>query len=309
VEVLVLATRFHGREGCDLLEEEGGPILQRRATPLAQAAGIFREEVPEGATHRVTEVSPLLYGLGLVEAIPEETILANADPDDEDGDGISGRASRTEDGRLGRLTRKAEVATIRELVEGAFAAELGLTSPNQMEEETLNGVPLPPETDPVPEPEIQDEVIARVTDFIRFLAPPAPEDPETDALRDSILQGERLFHQAGCGSCHVPALRTGPSEIEALDRKTIYLYSDMLLHDLGPGYETVCALDASPSEFRTARLQGTRYRQAFSRGLVAPQRLEQAILNHGGEAATAREAFDALNTEGRRLLIRFLLSL
>lgn len=309
VEVLTLATGFHGSEGCDLLEDEGGPILQRQSTPLAQAAGIFREEVPAGATHWVQEVSPLLYGLGLVEAIPEESILANADPEDMDGDGISGRASRTEDGRLGRLTRKAEVATIRELVEAAFATELGLTSPNQMEEQTLNGVPMPPETDPVPEPEIQDEVVARVTDFIRFLAPPAPEEPATEAVRDSILQGRVLFHDSGCASCHVPALRTGPSEITALDAKTIYLYSDMLLHDLGPGYQTVCALDASPSEFRTARLQGIRYRQVFSRGLVAPQRLEQAILNHGGEATAAREAFAALNTGGQRLLVRFLLSL
>lgn len=309
VEILPLATRFHGAEGCDLLEEEGGPILQRRSTPLAQALGIFREEVPAGATHRVEEVSPLLYGLGLVVNIPEAAILANADPEDADGDGISGRASRTPDGRLGRLTRKAEVATILELVEGAFVTELGLTSPNQMEEQLLNGRPLPPEADPVPEPELNQEIVTRVADFIRFLAPPAPEQPENDVVRDSIQAGEALFHQSGCASCHVPAFETGPNEIAALDGKTIFLYSDMLLHDLGPGYETICAADASPSEFRTARLQGTRYRQAFSRGLVAPPRLEEAILSHGGEALEAREAFAALNTEGRRLIVRFLLSL
>lgn len=309
VEELILATRFHGVEGCDPLISEGGPVLQLRATPLAQAEGIFREAAPPNATHRVREVSPLLYGLGLVTAIPEPAILANADPDDADRDGVSGRPSWNEDVRLGRLTRKAEVATIRELVAAAFVTELGLTTPTQMEEVTLNGVPVPPETDPVAEPEIEADVVDRVADFIRFLAPPAPEVPANEAVRDSILEGERLFLESGCASCHIPAFETGPSQESALHRKTIRLYSDMLLHDLGPGYETICAGDASPSEFRTARLQGLRYRQTFSRGLAADPSLERTILSHGGEATGARDAFASLNPEGRRLLIRFLLSL
>ncbi len=306
VESLTLMTSFDPVEGCDPLVEEGGPVRQEHATPLAQAAGIFREEVPRAATERVTELSPLLFGLGLMEAIPQELIESRADPDDVDGDGISGRVQRTHDGRLGRLTRKAEVASILELVEGAFATELGLTSLNHPLEQTLNGLPLPPETDPVPDPELDTEIISAVADFVRFLAPPAPETPINAATRDSISEGALLFHNVGCATCHVPALKTGPNEISALSEKTVYLYSDLLLHDLGPDHRTVCAGDATPTEFRTARLMGLRIKAPY-RGV--PKAFSGPILAHGGEAERAREAFESLNVEGRSLIIRFLMSL
>ena len=150
----MMATHFDSLTGCDLLVGEGGPVRQERATPLAQALGILREEVPRSATERFREVPPLLYGIGLVEAIPEESIVSLADPEDADGDGISGRVHRLPDGRLGRLTRKAEVATILEFVQKAMISDLGLTTSAHPTEETLNGTPLPPEADPVPDPEI-----------------------------------------------------------------------------------------------------------------------------------------------------------
>lgn len=306
VEPLTLMTRYDPVEGCDPLVAEGGSVRQERSTPLAQAAGIFREEVPRAATHRTTELSPLLFGLGLMEAIPEELIESRADPDDLDGDGISGRVQRTNDGRLGRLTRKAEVASILELVEAAFATELGLTSLNQPEEQTLNGVPVPPETDPVPDPEIDEETLSLVVDFLRFLVPPAPETPMNAATRDSISEGARLFHDVGCSSCHVPSLKTGPNEIPALSEKTIFLYSDLLIHDMGPDHQTVCGGDASPTEFRTARLMGLRIRAPYQ---GTPRTVSGPILAHGGEAQRAKEAFEGLSEEERRLIIRFLMSL
>jgi CxxC motif-containing protein (DUF1111 family) len=250
----------------------------------------------------------LLFGLGLVEAIPEEAIQRRADPDDSDGDGISGRVHRLPDGRLGRLTRKADVATILEFVQRAMISDLGLTTPGHPREETLNGSPLPPEADPVPDPEIDGEIPAALADFIRFLAPPAPEEPANAATRDTIRSGSRLFHEVGCASCHVPTLQTGPNEVSALSEKTVPLYSDLLLHDLGPDYRGVCAGDASPTEFRTARLMGLRHREPYALRSMFPG-LEQTILAHRGEAEEARDAFERLSPEESSLLLRFLRSL
>ena len=100
----------------------------------------------------------------------------------------------------------------------------------------------------------------------------------------------------GCASCHVPTLKTGPNEISALSRKTVHLYSDLLLHDLGPEYRGVCAGDASPTEFRTGRLTGYRFREPYS-------------LEAGGEALGARMGYEDLSPRERSLLLRFLRSL
>jgi CxxC motif-containing protein (DUF1111 family) len=170
-----------------------------------------------------------------VEAIPEQTLENLADPDDLDGDGISGRLGRTADGRLGRFGRKASVATIRELVEVVLITELGLTNPAYPNEETKGGVPLPAGVDPAPDPEVDSAAVSAWTDFVRFLAPPARLVPSSPAEQDSIWRGERVFHEIGCPSCHVPALRTGPSAIPALDRKLVPLYSDLLLHGAARG--------------------------------------------------------------------------
>ena len=308
VETRLRMTHFDPVAGCDPLTEEGGPVRQERSTPLARALGILREEVAPSATERVREVPPLLYGLGLIEAIPEEAIENLADPLDADEDGISGRVNRLPDGRMGRLTRKAEVATILEFAEKAFISDLGLTSARFPAEETLNGVPLPQESDPVPDPELDPEILSAVADFVRFLAPPAPEDPASAATRDTLATGSRLFGELGCASCHVPTLRTGEHEVAALSGKTVPLYSDLLLHDLGPDYRGVCAGEVSPTEFRTGRLMGLRLREPYSLGSVAPG-LEETILAHGGEARKARDAFERLDPERRGLILRFLRSL
>jgi CxxC motif-containing protein (DUF1111 family) len=256
----------------------------------------------------VREVPPLLYGLGLVEAIPEEVIEGLADPLDADGDGISGRVHRLPDGRMGRLTRKAEVATILEFTEKAFISDVGLTSARFPAEETLNGVPLPPESDPVADPELDPEVVDAIAAFVRFLAPPAPEEPGNAATRDTLTAGSRLFQEIGCASCHVPTLRTGKHAVAALSGKIVPLYSDLLLHDMGPDYRGVCAGDASPTEFRTGRLMGLRHREPYSIGSLVPD-LEGMILAHGGEAKKARDAFERLNPEEQGLILRFLRSL
>jgi CxxC motif-containing protein (DUF1111 family) len=251
---------------------------------------------------------PVLFGMGLVEAIPAELIEARADPDDEDGDGISGRVHRTRDGRVGRFTAKADVPTLRGFVEKALSSDLSLTSSGHPEEQTLNGSVLPPETDPAPDPEVDPEIVDAIADFVRFLAPPPPESPANDAVRDTLAGGERLFRQAGCPSCHLPTLETGASPVAALARREIPLYSDLLLHDLGPENRGVCVGDARPTEARTAILMGIRIRAPYATGSPSTE-LERKILAHGGEGAEARDHFSRMDRVERSLLLRFLRSL
>src|SRR5947207_336195 len=171
-EVEVHATRFVAPNSCDPLFHEGGPVIQQDATPLLKAKGIEKEQIPPSATAHARRSTPPVFGFGLVDAIPETTLLAHEDPNDANGDGIGGRANRTIDGRVGRFGRKAAVATLFDFNAGAFPQEMGLTTPLSPVEETLNGVPVPPDTDPAPDPEIPLEDIDRVTAFLRFLAPP-----------------------------------------------------------------------------------------------------------------------------------------
>jgi len=305
-EVAVKATRFTSPDACDLLVNEGGDNIQQRATAALLAHGISGEARPSSATELSVVTAPALFGLGLVELIPAAEIASRADPADADGDGISGRAARLPDGRLGRFGRKADSATLDDFVDTALRFELGLTTYRNPQEETVNGAPLPPDADPAPDPEIDRLTLDLLADYVRFLAPPVRAVQES--ARDTVSQGETLFHDLGCTVCHTPSMRTGVSEVAAFDRKTIHLYSDMLLHDMGPGLTGVCGLVASPTEYRTARLMGLRFRTQYlhdgSAGL-----LDEAITRHGGEAEQAREAYSRLNELGKRVLQRFLRSL
>src|SRR5215471_8832006 len=152
-EIEVHATRFGGPHMCDELFAEGGPVIQQHATPLLQALGIEKEQVPPDATGVGHRASPPLFGLGLVDAIPDSTILRNAELQCASGGAIHGHANRTIDGRLGRFGRKAATATLADFVAGAYPQEMGITTPLSPVEETINGRPIPPGTDPAPDPE------------------------------------------------------------------------------------------------------------------------------------------------------------
>ncbi len=307
-EEVVKATRFEGPGACDALSREGGENIRKQATPLLRAHGVERETMPPSATERGEFTTPPLFGLGVVEAIPDESILAKEDPEDSDADGISGRAGRTADGRLARFGRKAEVATLLEFIDSALRFEMGLTTPLKTAEETINGTPVPPETDPAPDPEADQRTLALLTTFVRFLTPPAPAVPRSAAHRDSLATGQRLFDVLGCTGCHTPSMRTAPSEIPALDRKTVNLYSDLLLHDMGPALADVCGVSATPAEIRTELLMGLRHRPFFLHDGRAFD-LKEAILEHGGEAQGARDAFSRLGWLAQEYVVMFLLSL
>jgi CxxC motif-containing protein (DUF1111 family) len=294
----------------------GGPQLQDRAIPGAEP-----ERLPAGA-----EVSrrlpPPVFGAGLIEAIPADSILALADPADADGDGISGRANLVtapdfvpahEPGggagaRLGRFGRKAQVSSLLQQVVDAYHQDIGITTDFRAEE---NVNPLASRAteaaDRVADPELAASAVRAVVAYLRLLAPPSP-GAETPARS----RGREVFGAIGCASCHVPAFRTGPNPSRALSERDVVLYSDLLLHDMGDGladYRSDGSADGR--EWRTAPLWGLRVMRDFLRGEAfllhdgRARSVEAAILLHGGEAQAARDAFAALPPGDRSALLDF----
>src|SRR5262245_11120367 len=290
-----------GAEGeCDSLLDLGGPVIQQRATLALEALGIPSEPVPDEATSRAQRTTPDVFGFGLLDAVPDSTIWALADPDDRDGDGISGRVHVLPGGHVGRFGRKASGASLAAFNEGAFRIEMGLTSSGEPVENSIAGKPLPGGVDPAPEPELTEEQTARVNDYVRFLAPPAQAHMDFNARK-----GRRVFERIGCAACHVPSLRTGEHEVRALSRKEVFAYTDLLLHDMGPDLADICMADASPSEFRTEPLMGLRHMRRFLHDGRADN-VPDAILAHGGEAERSRTAFADLGERERQQILAFL---
>lgn len=305
-----------GSETDDFLRGLGGPQIQDKAIPGAEP-----ETVPAG--HAVsTRLPPPVFGVGLIEAIPESAILANVDSLDANGDGISGRpnfvyaagyvpASEPGGGsgrRLGRFGRKAQTAVLLQQVVEAYLQDIGITSPYLPVENRNPRSSVPVEAaDRVADPEISESVVQAVTHYLRALAPPLPGE---DTPRRT--EGRQLFAQAQCATCHIPSFTSGPSGIPALSGKTVTLYSDLLLHDMGDELaDQRPDGQASGREWRTAPLWGLRLMRSFLNGEALllhdgrARTVEQAILLHGGEAAAARAAYQALTPAQKAALLDF----
>ena len=307
-EPVTRVSRFDPALGCSVLPESGGGLLQQVVTPRARELGVGPEGIPAQATATSDIRAPALYGLGLVEAIAQADLLAAADPDDADGDGISGRPNFDAGGQVGRFGRKARHATLRSFVEEALVAEMGLTTPGGPREELPGGRPLPDGADLAADPETGEAEIRLLVDYVRHLAPPRRLLPEDPAARADVAEGERVFAALGCAACHVPWFDTPASGPPALRAKRFRLYSDLLLHDMGPELADICAPGTTPAEWKTARLVGLGHRFEFLHDGRA-QTIAEAVMLHGGEAAAARDAFRALDAAARRQLLRFLQSL
>ena len=302
-EVEMHATAFRSSGNCDALTNLGGPVFQQQATPALKAAlGIDSEPIPPGVQIAV-RTSPDVFGFGLLDAVSDATILSYADPDDRDGDGISGRPNRTSDGRIGRFGRKASVPTLSEFIAGAFVIEQGITNPGKPSEETIGGRPIPPGVDPVPEPELTKKDLDRTIAFVTFLAPPEPKKFTKAASR-----GREVFSSIGCNRCHVPVLKTDDRSGNGLGHREVAAYTDLLLHDMGPDLADICLGLATPSEFRTEPLMGLRFMKKFLHDGRA-KTVEEAIKLHGGEGSGSRERFERLNEKDRAALLEFLNSL
>jgi CxxC motif-containing protein (DUF1111 family) len=285
----------------------GGAVIQHHTTAALQSVytGYVSEAIPlEAGTHVAHRTTPALFGFGLLEAIPASTILALADPTDANGDGVRGRPSMV-NGQLARFGRKATDATLLGFNAGAFQNEMGVTSTVAPAEQALFGVPFPYDAkiDPIAGAEISDEDLGLATDFVRFLRPPSQLRGGPDAN-----DGRELFASTGCATCHVPSLRTGPSPIKALSGVNVAAFTDLLLHDMGPGLADICRGGASPSEFRTEPLMGLRFRTHFLHDARSTT-LDDAILQHGGEASRARDGFAGLKSAQHAALIAYLKTL
>jgi CxxC motif-containing protein (DUF1111 family) len=305
--IAVTWSEVHGEYG------DGTPFALRRPEVVVSEAafGSLDARVATGV-----RLGPPLIGLGLLEAIPVADIIALTDPDDQDGDGISGVAAVVDSpslgpDSLGRFGWKANVASVADQTAIAYLLDLGITSPL-----------LPTENCPAIQsgcaglpsggaPEISEERFAAVVAYAQTLAVPG----RPSAGDATVQQGGALFDDIGCSSCHVAQWTTGAHPIEALSGQVIIPYTDLLLHDMGPELSDGRADGvAGPTEWRTAPLWGLGLTRTVNprAGFLHDGRarsIEEAVLWHGGEALVSRDAFVALSAEDRQRVLVFLKSL
>ncbi len=268
-------------------------------------------------TRMSLRIAPPMIGLGLLEAIPEEALLANADPDDRNGDGISGRPNRVFDQTsrqtvIGRFGWKAGQPSLNQQNADAFFNDMGLST------SLLSGsscTDRQTECRAMPdggEPEVSDDILAQVLFYTRNLGVPARrnvDDPQ-------VLAGKTLFHRAGCQSCHAPQFTTAADAAEPeLANQLIRPYTDLLLHDMGEGLaDDRAEFEANGREWRTPPLWGIGLTQAVSGHTQflhdgRARNLLEAILWHGGEAEKARQIVLGYDQNERTALLSFLESL
>ncbi|HVY50503.1 MAG TPA: di-heme oxidoredictase family protein [Devosia sp.] len=268
-------------------------------------------------------VAPQMIGLGLVEQIAEEDILAHADPDDRDHDGISGRPNfgrdlETGERELGRFGWKAGVPSIRTQAAEAFAGDLGLSTPldpasyGDCTAAEADCLALPAGENAPGETEAPDPILDLVTFYSQNLAVPARRDIGAAA----VLRGKQTFYGLGCTGCHTPKFVTSRQAEDPSKRfQLIWPYSDFLLHDMGEGLaDNRPEGQADGYEWRTAPLWGIGLTQTVSGHTLLlhdgrARNLTEAILWHGGEAQRSRDGFAALPKSARDDLLAFLESL
>jgi CxxC motif-containing protein (DUF1111 family) len=273
-----------------------------------------QSQMPDDVTVIAHRAPIPLFGAGLVEAIADATILDLEDPLDRNGDGISGRAAHVIDAasgarRVGRFGWKAQHATLLAFAADAYRNEMGITN-DIFPREFAFGVPESRmrQCDPFPDPEDRRDPFTRrrgidnFESFMRLLAPASRSraDAETAA-------GEQVFSSIGCASCHVAALVTDASSNPLFHRKTVPLFSDLLLHDVGTG-DGIRQAAAEPDEIRTPALWGLRFRRPLLHDGSAVT-IADAIARHHEEAEGARSRFVALPAGERARLMAFLGSL
>lgn len=319
--------------GFDPLIHLGGPQLQNRSIP-----GHPPEQVPASATGLATFNAPAVTGLGYLDEVDDATLIAVADPDDADGDGISGRlqlhspnelieAVLALEGRsridpdahgtlvegkyIGRFGKKALTVNLLQQTVGAYLNDMGVTS-DLLSEDLFNPAQGSRTSDAAPDPEVPSSTVANVVFYLKTLRTPDRrnvDDPD-------VSTGERLFDEIGCSDCHLPTLRTGRSEIAVLNEVEFHPYTDLLLHDMGPALDDgYTEGDAGTAEWRTPPLWGIGLQQDFQGGSVfllhdgRAFSLREAIDQHGGEGSASRQRFGALSPEDQERVLRFLESL
>lgn len=290
----------------------GGPQLQQRAIYNYQP-----EVIPVGSTFSKF-TPPANTGLGLLDAVTDADLLALADPNDADGDGISGRpnwitipgylntrtGTVTQGGKyIGRFGKKAAAYDLFHQTVNAYSQDIGIASTYEPYD-TYNGEEI--------DPEITNQTVIDVVAYLKMLKAPIQRntnDPD-------IITGKNIFTQISCGKCHVPELKTGSSSISALSNKTFFPYSDLLLHDMGAGLDDgYTEGTAATNEWRTPPLWGLGLSKKSQGGQYfllhdgRARSIQEAILQHGGEAQQSKINYQQLTEADKAKLIKFLESL
>jgi CxxC motif-containing protein (DUF1111 family) len=290
----------------------GGPQLQHRAIP-----GYKPETIPAGASFSKF-TPPANTGLGYLEAVSDETLLALADPLDLNQDGISGipnyqslptfvqpsPGAIPKNGKyIHRFGKKAGAYNLLQQTVNAYQQDIGINS-IFAPIDVYSGLEV--------DPEISTTTIQQVVFYLQTLKAPIPRNQEDK----NIARGKTLFNQIGCASCHIPSLQTGPSHIKALHLKTFYPYTDLLLHDMGPGLDDgYTEGSALTSEWRTPPLWGlglspnSQGKEYFLLHDGRARSIRQAIELHGGEGANSQKRFSQLTPDDQAALLSFLESL
>ena len=306
------------------------PVTLADGSVVSLRKPAYAVEAPaHGAPHPDLQISPRvapqMIGLGLIEAIPAADIIAGADEDDADGDGISGRAqivwsSEFDRPMLGRFGHKAGNATIREQSASAFAGDMGLSNP-LFPDPSGECTPAQADCRSAPsgqEPGVRDglEVDAASLDLVTFYSRNLAVPERRGAGDSRVLRGKKIAYSVGCTSCHRPKFVTHRLDGQPEQSfQLIWPYSDLLLHDMGEGLaDDRPEARADGREWRTAPLWGISLNGKVT-GVESylhdgrARSLIEAVLWHGGEAQAARDAVVALTTEDREALIAWLESL
>ena len=307
----ILETRFGttGPDGLfDPLSQLGGSLIQKEGIGAAADCEYLSEIVPQEATIVADRRTTPLFGLGLVDAVPDATFWAIAQEEACDPDGIAGVVSvvaniSTGQNAVGKFGWKGQNPSLFQFAGDAYINEMGITNPQFPNENCPQGDCGALSCNPAPGLNDEGPGVQAFADFMTFLAPP-PRGP----INAQAGLGELVFRGIGCAGCHRTEIRTGPNPVAALHKVRFHPYSDFLLHDMGALGDGVTQNLATGQLMRTAPLWGARKLTTFLHDGRAAT-FEAAILAHAGQAKKARDRYASLPAYKKTWLTAFLNSL
>lgn len=292
--------------------DQGGPQLQNRAIP-----GHMPEQIPAGATFSKF-TPPANTGLGFLELVSDKDILAMADPNDDDKDGISGvpnygslaqylvpfnHAIEKNGKYIHRFGKKAAAYNLLHQTVNAYNQDMGIASAFD---------PVDVYTHLIIDPEVSTQTVNNVVFYLQTLKAPVQRN-QNDM---EVKTGQLIFDRINCSGCHKPTLKTGYAAVAPLSNKEFHPYTDLLLHDMGPGLDDgYTEGSAKTAEWRTPALWGLGLSSNSQGGQYhllhdgRAKSIEEAILLHGGEATAARNKYAELSPTDKNSLLKFLKSL
>jgi CxxC motif-containing protein (DUF1111 family) len=304
--------RLDARGDFDALPDLGGSLRQSRGigsiTTVDGTHDFGGERTPNQATISTPRRSSSLRGLGFVDAVPDETWEAIAAEERASDETTAGRVHMVDNlstrrRAVGKFGWKAQVPTLLQFSADALLNEMGITNPLFRDEPCPQGDCDALAFNPTPALNDDGHDVEAIADFMTMLAAPT-----RGPVDNNVISGEQTFHEIGCASCHRPTIRTGRSDIAALNRTDFHPYSDFLLHDMGSLGDGIVQDQATGREMRTAPLWGLRNNNRLLHD-GRSRSLEDAIRRHDGQGRAARDRFNELDADRVVQLLAFLRSL